>query len=76
MKTKNGFTRPYSRLQILSWVFAFINICMTYSMIYPALNFPMFIPSLITGTLMTAVVLYTGYRATVLDPTDPVAAKS
>ncbi|CAG9318014.1 unnamed protein product [Blepharisma stoltei] len=68
---RNGFTRPYHPLQVLSWAIVLILAGTFYSLTLPPLYLDMQVLSGISYSIISIVMCIFGFKVTSIDPTDP-----
>jgi hypothetical protein len=76
MIRKNGFKRPFHKLQVVSWVYVIILFSMFAFMVIPLLDRkPKIIVSILYALSLFLVIL-SGFFCTAADPTDPALKES
>ncbi|CAG9319830.1 unnamed protein product [Blepharisma stoltei] len=68
---RNGFTRPFHSLQLLSWVITFLLAGTFYTLTLPPLYLQMQILAGISYSIISISTIFFGFKVTYTDPTDP-----
>lgn len=76
MIRKNGFKRPFHKLQIMSWVCILALFGIFCFMVLPILEHRQKIAISVLYTISLFIVIFSGFLCTASDPTDPALKES
>lgn len=70
-KRDNGFQAPLNKFQIWAWIMLSFLVVTLYLIVGPILSQSALISSFVLGTILAGTVLWSGYKASTIDPSDP-----